>query len=186
MWSSLCTKTMIQQAVPVLSNYKKYVCESKDKRVLFRILLMSCSRRFQNTKISNDITLFMSKRRTNCHMSYFENCEFSLIIFFLTQPKFFLSQPKFFTHNQHFFLSQPKFFAHNLKFFLSQPKFFTHNQNFFSHNQNFSLTIKLFHSLTNFLSNLNFLYHFAINLVKRMKFSQLKLYFILNFFLILG
>ena len=32
-----------------------------------------------NTKITYDITLFMSKRRTNCHMSYFENCEFSLL-----------------------------------------------------------------------------------------------------------
>ena len=31
-----------------------------------------------NTKITYDITLFMSKRRTNCHMSYFENYEFSL------------------------------------------------------------------------------------------------------------
>ena len=32
-----------------------------------------------NTKITYDITLFMSKRRTNCHMSYFENCVFSLL-----------------------------------------------------------------------------------------------------------
>ena len=31
-------------------------------------------------EITYDITLFMSKRRTNCHMSYFENCEFFFLI----------------------------------------------------------------------------------------------------------
>ena len=43
-----------------------------------------------NTKITYDITLFMSKRRTNCHMSYFENCVFSLTtkIFSLTRNFF--------------------------------------------------------------------------------------------------
>ena len=66
MWSSLCTKTMIQNARLVLSYYKKYVCESWNKRVLFPSLLMSCSWRFWNTKIIYYIILF--KRRTICYV----------------------------------------------------------------------------------------------------------------------
>ena len=45
--------------------------------VLYIVDVMS--RRIWNTKTNYDITLFMSKRRTNCHMSYFENCVFSLL-----------------------------------------------------------------------------------------------------------
>ena len=140
-------------------NYKKYVCESKDKRVLFRIVLMSCSRRFWNTKITYDITLFMSWRRTNCHMSYFENCEFSLLPIGLLQFLYNI-QPKFFTQLKIFSLTT-KFFHSQLKFFLSQLNFFTHNQNFFSHNQNFFLhNLNFFtHNLKFFLSQLNFFTH---------------------------
>ena len=106
---------------------------------------MSCSRRFWNTKITYDITLFMSKRRTNCHMSYFENCEFSLLpigllqFLYNIQPKFF-TQLKIFSLTTKFFLTQPKFFHSQLKFFLSQPKIFHSQPKFFTHNLNFSLT----------------------------------------------
>ena len=130
---------------------------------------MSCSRRFWNTKITYDITLFMSKRRTNCHMSYFENCEFSLLPIgllhflyniqpkFFTQLKIFSLTTKFFHSQLKFFLSQPKFFLTQPKFFHSQPKIFSlttkffHSQlKFFTDNKNFSLTTKIFSLTTKF------------------------------------
>ena len=72
-----------------------------------------------------------------------------------TQLKIFHSQPKFFHSQPKIFSLTSKFFHSQLKFFLSQPKFF-HSQ-------------------------LNFPQHFAINFVKRMKFSIKTLLYLKNF-----
>ena len=60
--------------------FNRLVCSSlivkvKRKSIVSYIVDIMFSKVW-NTKITYDITLFMSKRRTNCHMSYFENCEF--------------------------------------------------------------------------------------------------------------
>ena len=159
---------------------------------------MSCSRRFWNTKITYDISIFISKRRANCHMSYFENCVFSLLskglLQFFIQPstkifhsqlKFFLSQPKFFLTTK-IFHSQPKFVTHNQNFSLtakichSQSKFFHTQTNFFPTQLKIFLSQLNFSHSTKFLSTFNFFLTFAINFVKRMKFSIKTLLYLKN------
>ena len=91
---------------------------------------------YQQVSLPIYITLFMSKRRTNFYVSYFENCEFSLLPkgllqFFIqhSTENFYLIQLNcFFLHNLKFF------YSHSYKFFLIQLKLFSHSTKiFFSH-----------------------------------------------------
>ena len=139
-----------------MSNYKKYVCESKDKRVLFRILLMSCSPRFgiQRSPMTSHCLCLREERTGTCLILRIVNFLFYLKVsynfLYNIQLKFFLSQPKFFLHNL-------KFFTHNLKFFLSQPKIF-HSQP-----KIFSLTTKFFHSQLKFFLSQPKFFHSQLN-----------------------
>ena len=132
-----------------MSNYKKYVCESKNKRVLFHILLMSCSPRFgiQRSPMTSHCLCLREERTVTCLILRIVNFLFYLKVsynfLYNIQPNFF-TQPKFFLTQLKFFHSQPKIFSLTTKIFPLTTKIFSLSIKIFS------LTIEIFSLTTKF------------------------------------